>query len=221
MPIRINLLAEAKVAEEMRRHDPVKRVIFLGALLVALMLVWSSSLLLESMLAKKGVTDRQTAIESRTNEYQHVLINQQKIGEVKQKLGALNKLTASRFLQGNLLNALQLARVENVRLTRLRVEQKYSYREATPPPGAKAAVAGSGTVTEKIVVSLDARDSSSNAGDQVNKMKDAVANQSYFKAALNKTNAVQLVTLSSPQLSPDGKPFVLFTLECDFPEVTR
>jgi hypothetical protein len=82
-------------------------------------------------------------------------------------------------------------------------------------------VAGSGTVTEKIVVSLDARDSSSNAGDQVNKMKDAVANQSYFKAALNKTNAVQLVTLSSPQLSPDGKPFVLFTLECDFPEVTR
>jgi hypothetical protein len=221
MPIRINLLAEAKAAEELRRHDPVKRVIFCGAFLVALMLVWSSSLLLESMLAKKGVTDRQTAIESRTNEYQHVLINQQKIGEVKQKLGALNKLTASRFLQGNLLNALQLARVENVRLTRLRVEQKYSYREATPPPGAKAAVAGSGTVTEKIVVSLDARDSSSNAGDQVNKMKDAVANQSYFKAALNKTNAVQLVTLSSPQLSPDGKPFVLFTLECDFPEVTR
>ena len=32
MPIRINLLAEAKAAEELRRHDPVKRVIFVGAL---------------------------------------------------------------------------------------------------------------------------------------------------------------------------------------------
>jgi hypothetical protein len=53
MPIRINLLAEAKAAEELRRHDPVKRVIFVGALAVALTLVWSSSLQLETMLAKK------------------------------------------------------------------------------------------------------------------------------------------------------------------------
>jgi len=39
MPIRINLLAEAKAAEELRRHDPVKRVIFGGALAVALVFV--------------------------------------------------------------------------------------------------------------------------------------------------------------------------------------
>ena len=50
-------------------------------------------------------------------------------------------------------------------------------------------------------------------------MKDAVANQPYFKAALNKTNGVQLVNLSAPQLSTDGKPFVPFTLQCNFPEV--
>ena len=50
MPIRINLLAEAKAAEELRRHDPVKRVIFVGALAVALTLVWSSSLQLQTML---------------------------------------------------------------------------------------------------------------------------------------------------------------------------
>ena len=62
MPIRINLLAEAKAAEELRRHDPVKRVIFFGAFLVALALVWSSSLQLERMLGKKAVTDRQTPV---------------------------------------------------------------------------------------------------------------------------------------------------------------
>jgi hypothetical protein len=223
MPIRINLLAEAKVAEELRRHDPVKRVIFCGAFLVALTLVWSSSLLLEGVLAKKAVTDRRTEIETRTNEYQHMVISQQKTIEVKQKLEAVQKWTDSRFLQGNLLNALQQAHVDGVRLTRLRVDQKYLYKEGTPPQNnANGVIPGRpGTVTEKIVVSLEARDSSANPGDQVNKMKDAMANQPYFKAALNKTNGVQLVNLSAPQLSSDGRPYVLFTLECNFPEVTR
>jgi hypothetical protein len=223
MPIRINLLAEAKAAEELRRHDPVKRVIFCGAFLVALTLVWSSSLLLESMLAKKAVTDRRTEIEARTNEYQHVLISQQKIAEVKQKLEAVKNLSNSRFLQGNLLNALQQAHVDGVRLTRLSVDQKYFNKEGTASKTNEFGVIPGrpGTVTEKIVVTLDARDSSASPGDQVNKMKDAVANQTYFKTALNKTNSVQLVNLSAPQVSPDGKSFVLFTLECDFPEVTR
>ena len=223
MPIRINLLAEAKVAEELRRHDPVKRVIFCGAFLVALTLVWSSSLLLEGVLAKKAVTDRRTEIETRTNEYQHMVISQQKTIEVKQKLEAVQKWTDSRFLQGNLLSALQQAHVDSVRLTRLRVDQKYLYKEGTlPQNNANGVIPGRpGTVTEKIVVSLEARDSSANPGDQVNKMKDAVANHPYFKAALNKTNGVQLVNLSAPQLSSDGRPYVLFTLECNFPEVTR
>jgi hypothetical protein len=223
MPIRINLLAEAKVAEELRRHDPVKRVIFCGAFLVALTLVWSSSLLLEGVLAKKAVTDRRTEIETRTNEYQHMVVSQQKTIEVKQKLEAVQKWTDSRFLQGNLLNVLQQAHVDGVRLMRLRVDQKYIYKEGTPPQNnAHGTTPGRpGTVTEKIVVSLEARDSSASPGDQVNKMKDAVANQPYFKAALNITNGVQLVSLSAPQLTSDGKPYVLFTLECNFPEVTR
>jgi hypothetical protein len=223
MPIRINLLAEAKAAEELRRHDPVKRVIYCGAFLVALALGWSSSLQLEAMLGKKAVTDRRTAIESRTNEYQHVMISQQKISEVKQKLEALKKFTNSRFLQGNLLNALQQIHVDNVRLTQLRVNQNYFPTTGTPAKTNNGVVtpARAGSVTEKIVVLLDARDSSINPGDQVNKMKDAVANQPYFKAALNKTNGVQLINLSAPELGPDGKPYVLFSLQCNFPEVSR
>jgi len=51
MPIRLNLLAEAQAIEEMRRHNPVKRAIWVGALLVCLMLVWSSSLQLKAMMA--------------------------------------------------------------------------------------------------------------------------------------------------------------------------
>jgi len=192
MPIRINLLAEAKAAEELRRHDPVKRVIFVGALAVALTLVWSSSLQLQTMLSKKEVSDRQTEIAARTNEFQHVLTDQKKITAAKEKLNALKKMTNSRFLEGNLLNALQKVTVDGVRLTRLKVDQDYFPAAGTPSQTNKNGVilGRPSTVTEKIVVWLDARDSSANPGDQVNKFKEAVASQSYFKATLNKTNGV-------------------------------
>jgi hypothetical protein len=222
MPIRINLLAEAKAAEELRRHDPVKRVIFVGALAVALTLVWSSSLQLQTMLSKKEVSDRQTEVAARTNEFQHVLTDQKKITAAKEKLKALKKMTNSRFLEGNLLNALQQVTVDGVRLMRLRVDQDYFPAAGTPSQTNKNGVilGRPSTVTEKIVVWLDARDSSANPGDQVNKFKEAVASQSYFKATLNKTNGVQLINLSAPQ-AVDGKTCVLFTLKCNFPEYVR
>ena len=222
MPIRINLLAEAKAAEELRRHDPVKRVIFVGALAVALTLVWSSSLQLETMLSKNAVSGRQMAIAERTNEFQHVLTDQKKITAAKEKLNALKKMTNSRFLEGNLLNALQQVTVDGVRLTRLKVDQDYFPAAGTPSQTNKNGVilGRPSTVTEKIVVWLDARDSSANPGDQVNKFKEAVASQSYFKATLNKTNGVQLINLSAPQ-AVDGKTCVLFTLKCNFPEYVR
>ena len=60
MPIRINLLAEAQIAEDLRRRDPVKRAIFVGALLVVLALVWSSSLQLEVVFAKNDLAQVQS-----------------------------------------------------------------------------------------------------------------------------------------------------------------
>jgi len=222
MPIRINLLAESQAAEESRRRDPVKRVIFAGALLVALMLVWSSSLQLEAMLAKKEVTDRLNQIQTQTNEFQRVQSDQKNLAVVKEKLEKLKQLENSRFLQGNLLNALQQINVDGVRLMRIRVSQNYDYTAGTKPHTDNGHVnpGRPGTVTEKTVVTLDARDASANPGDQVNRYKDAVAANAYFKSALSQTN-VQLTFLSPQQTAADGKPFVLFTLECNFPEVTR
>ena len=223
MPIRINLLAETLAAEDLRRRDPVKRVIFYGALLVALTLVWSSSLQLEVMLANKEVTDRQTEIQTRTNEFQRVLSDQKELTVIKDKLGLLKQMTDSRFLQGNLLNALQQINVDGVRLTKARVDQNYAFT-----PGARAQTSGNRVtparldmVRERIVVMLDARDSSANPGDQVKKFKAAIADEPYFKSVLKKTDGVQLIYTSGPQVNVDGKPYVLFTLECHFPETTR
>ena len=224
MPIRINLLAEAQAAEDLRRRDPIKRVIFWGVLVVALVLVWWSWLQLRVIVANKDLSQVEAEIQLHTNAYQVVLLSEKKITETKQNLAALQKLTSSRFLQGTLLEALQHAAVPGVQLMRLRVDQSYLASEATAASSDDTRISrgrSAGTVTEKIVVSLDARDYSSSPGDQVNKFKDAIAHQPYFLAVLDKTNGVRLTNLSPPQVGPDGKPSVLFTLECTYPDRTR
>ena len=223
MPININLLAEAQIAEDLRRRDPVKRAIFVGALLVALALVWSSSLQLEAMIAKEDLAQVQIEMAGRTNAWQNVLDNQKKFFEAKAKLAALQKLSEARFLQGSFLNALQKLNLNGVQLTRIRVDQSCFSDPGTPNQQSNGHVimGRPATATEKIVLSLDARDSSANPGDQVGKFKEALAGQSYFKTILSKTNGVQLTSLSAPQIGLDSRPYVLFTVECDLPERHR
>jgi hypothetical protein len=223
MPIRINLLAEAQAAEDLRRRDPIKRVIFGAVLVMALMLVWWSWLQLRVMVANQHLSQVQAEIQLHTNAYQVVLVGQRKITEAKQNLAALQKLTSSRFLQGNLLEALQHATVSGVQLMRLRVDQNYVATQASASVTNDTVVIPGrpGTVTESIVVSLDARDFSGGLGDQVNKFKAIIGQQPYFRSALDKTNGVLLTNLSPPQVGPDGKPSVMFTVQCKYPEVTR
>ena len=220
MPIRINLLAEAQAAEEMRRRDPVKRAIYVAVFLLVLALAWCSSLFLQSMVIKNSFTRVQEEIQSHTNDYNTVSASLKRITDARQKLEALEKLSASRFLQGNLLNALQQSMVPNVQLTRLRVDQGYLYAEGTPTKtnGTHVIMGKAPVATEKITVALDARDTSTNPGDQVNKFKESVAKQAYFKLVLDRTNGIRLSNLSAPQNGIDGKLCVLFTLECRYPD---
>lgn len=157
-------------------------------------------------------------IETHTNDYAHVMDNTKKIADVQRKLGALKQLNAERFLQGNLLNALQQTYVPNVMLIHMRVDQTYSQTEAQAPktnnfgvvPGRPA------MVTEHVIVNMDARDYSPNPGDQVNHYKDALQQQDYFKTVLNPANGVRLSALTPVQTEKEGKPFVTFSLECRF-----
>jgi hypothetical protein len=163
-------------------------------------------------------------IDSKTNAYQHVVADQNKIATIQKKLAALQKLQAARFLQGNLLDALQHATVDGVQLTRLRVDQAClltAGSEAKVTVGAYKTAATPASVREKIIVHLDARDFSANPGDQVNKFKAAIAKRSYFQAVLEKTNGVQLANPPSAPMTDNGKTYVTFTLDCRYPEVIR
>jgi hypothetical protein len=223
MPIRINLLAEALAEEDLRRRDPVKRSIYIGVFLVVLSLVWFSSKWLEFIIQKKTLSSLQAEIVTRTNEFAQVKLNIKRIDDGQKRLDALDNLSNARFLQGNFLNGLQQIYVPNVVLTRLRLDQTYTIKEGTQPKVNNfGTVAGQpGTSTERIVLTIDAKDFSPNPGDQVNRFKDSFFKQTFFKANLE-TNGIKLASApSAPQAGSDAKYFVLFTLECRFPDKQR
>lgn len=225
MPIRINLLAEAHALEDMRRRDPVKRTIWVGAILVLLMLAYSTKLQLNTMLRRAEVSRIEGQISTRTNEFKQVMSNQRALADCELRLKSLNQLACSRLLYGTLLSGLQQATVEDVQLVRCRAEQNYAFIEAVKPKtntDNRISLGRPATVTERILLTLEGRDFAPNPGDQVNRFKQAVAEAPYFQNTLGKTNEVRLTSLTPPNPGgPGGKAFVMFTVECRFPEKTR
>jgi hypothetical protein len=223
MAIHINLLAEAQAIEELRRRDPVKRAIWVGVGLVIVLLAWSSSLQLKAMIARGELSRVAGQLGTRTNEFQQVLANQRRLVETNRRLSLLQEMATNRVLHGTLLDALQQTTLDDVQLMRLKTDEIFIYNEEIKTktnandhiiPGRPA------SVTERVVVTLEARDNGANPGDQVNKFKQAVSQSPYFLSKLGKNSEVRLANLSPPQ-TIDGKTSVLFTLECRYPEKIR
>jgi len=223
MPIRINLLAEAQTLEDLRRRDPVKRSVWIAVFLLCAMLAWWSSLWAKDIWARIELRHLEKQLAARTNEFQVVLQNQQKLTDIVGKLEGLQEMATNRLLYGTLLNALQQTTIDDVQLNRLRTEQAYAYNDevkGTTNTAGRVIPGKPASVTERIVVTLEARDSGANPGDQVNKFKRAVSESPYFQATLGSTNEVRLTSLSPPMFM-DGKPCIQFNLECRYPEKTR
>lgn len=224
MPIRINLLAEQQLAEEMRRRDPVKRAVLVGLLLVVLMLAWASWLQVSIQRKKHELRRLQAMINAQTNLYQQVLAQQRKLADAQHKLSALHQLATNRFLWANVLNALQQTIIEDVQLLEFRGEQTYRYTEATKPTvvSGKTVPGKPATATEQVVITLRAKDTGPGEGDNILKYMETLANFPYFQQLLGKTAKFQLVSRDPPQEDPEtGRTAVRFTLECRLPERTR
>jgi len=224
MPIRLNLLAEAQAAEEQRRRDPVKRAMWIAALLIALMLGWASSLQLKALIKSQELGRIAAKMNACTNDYRKVVDGQRKIADINRRLISLHSLATNRFLNGNLMNALQETVMDDIHLSLVRVEQNYTLIEgAKAKTNADKVIPGKpASSTERIVVTLEGTDASSSPGDQVTKFKELVGSHSYFQTALGRTNQVSLKSLSAPQIDPaTGRAVVLFSLESRLPPKTR
>ncbi|HZV33379.1 MAG TPA: hypothetical protein VFB72_02290 [Verrucomicrobiae bacterium] len=226
MPIRINLLAEAQAAEELRRRDPVKRAIWGAAAAIVVVLVWISSLQVTIWADSSRLGNLQASLNSRTNQYTQILQNKDLLLNVDNKLDALNHLAADRFLQATLLDAPMHATVDGIQLVRLRTEQSYESGPAAPAVvehGKTIVPARPGSAIQRVKLILDARDNSANpGGEQITKFKETLAHTPYFRAQGISTNNILLKNLSPPQVDNDsGKTYILFSLECQYPDHGR
>ena len=226
MPIRINLLAEAHAAEELRRKDPVKRGIYASVFIVSCVLIWVVTLQLKIIAAKHELSSLETQWKSIYKDYQVAVDKRRRSLEVEQKLAALQALTTNRFLWGNALNAFQqtLNGVDDVQVVRFKTEQVFHLQEEIKPrTNSTSVIPGKpASSTEKVTITVEALDFSSPPGNHVNRYKEAISAVDYFQRSLQRTNGVLLTTLSPPQTAPSRPhPFVNFTLQCYYPEKAR
>src|SRR2546428_85645 len=231
MPIRINLLAEQLAADELRRRDPVKRATWVGGFLVGVMAVWSGYLQVKLMAATSEANRYETEWRKLEAAYKKVSVNMEAAAEAERKWAALQTLATNRFLWANPLNALQfvMVTVDEVQITALKTAQSYAITEAVKPSTNAVGVVSRGkpgTSREKIMFTLDGRDTSKEAEDPskrstagVFKLQEAINNYPYFKT--NQVRA-QLITRSPYQLDPNNptRRSSTFTLGCEFPEIT-
>jgi hypothetical protein len=222
MPIRINLLAEAQAAEEMRRKDPVKRAIWIGGFVVFLTLLAALTLQLKISRVRSDIARLSTswaAIESKVkqvDEHRHATRT------LESKLSALDQFATNRVLWASALNAFQETTVDKVQMVHLRTEQTFTVNEGTKPRTNDTTVIPGkpGSVTEHIVVMIDGRDYSPRQADQVPQFKSALTKSPYFAATLHKTNKIQLTSLSAPQRDGE-RAFVGFGLQLFFEDKER
>jgi len=223
MAIHINLLAESQALEEMRRRDPVKRAIWIGAILGAFVLAWSGYLQTKAMVARAEVTRLEAQARAHEAAYKQIREHEKKLEDANHKLKSLQQLATYRFLQGTVLEALQHTTVDDVQLVHFKTVNDYDsiaeVKAKTNTTTGYVTPAKPPMVTERITVTLDGKDNS--GGEQVIKFKEAIGDCSYFQSVLGKTNEVRLTNIQPPQGGTDGKTFRLFSLECRYPERTR
>jgi hypothetical protein len=221
MPIRINFLAEQQAAEDLKRRDPVKRVVWITGVLVGALVMWSALLQVRLMAASSAVKDAESRFAQIRAQYQLVRTNHLIASDAESKLTALNQLAAERFLWAVPLHTLQYTVVDDIELTQIRGAQTYTLSEGTPAvTNSTGVVPGKpASARERIILRIEGRDYSTNPVANIRLYQEALTNQAYFRTAFSKA---ELAGLSPVQMEPEAsRPFVTFTIECQYPDRVR
>lgn len=126
MPIRINLLADQQAAEELRRRDPIKRAVFGGCALLVLIIAWIVTTQMQVWAARHELNQENTRVAKVEGPAKAIKNKQVAALDAEGRLKALERYGDSRFFWGTFLDALQHAAVDNVRITEVHAEQKYT-----------------------------------------------------------------------------------------------
>jgi hypothetical protein len=219
MPIRINLLAEAQAAAEMRRKDPVKRGIWIGSFLVCVVMMWIGNLEWKIILERHDYNSIEADWKTNMTKYSTVTNEKARILEVDLKLAQLDALATNRFLWAPVLNALQKTMVDNVQFTRLSGDQTYIKED-----GRDVVIGGNhhyvpGATIEKVSLSIAAKDLKPSE-ESYDKYKKSLSTFDFFAKHLQGQGFIMDGILGQLTVDPvdPNKQFVTFTLAAQFPE---
>lgn len=222
MPIRINLLAEEQYLAEMRRRDPVKRAAWLGGFFVVLMLGWWGWLFYGKHHTKQVMAGYEASfksIEAKNKDTGDLI---KRTAEIERNIHSLNRMATNRVLWSSCMNALQECTLDQIQVTRVRVEQSYNVQPAVvnkaEPRKSKPA-----SSTERIVLVITARDYGRTEDESSIKFKDKLLGHAWFKQYLAKENPISFKGFTNPTPDKDdpSRVFVTFTMECAFTERVR
>jgi hypothetical protein len=223
MPIRINLLAEAQAAAELRRKNPVKRGIWIGSFLVCVVVLWVAKLQLDIFWVSRDYKATEGEWKSKMTKYSAVTNAQVKIGEVERKLAQLDYLSTNRFLWAPVLNALQKTMVDQVQVTRLRGDQVCVKEDGRDIGSGSSRRHIPGAMVEKVSLSIEAKDLKPNEQNYT-KFKESLCTFDFFATRLRRRDGFVMDGILGP-LTVDpvdpNKQFVTFTLASHFPEARR
>ena len=221
MPIRINLLAEEQYLAEMRRRDPVKRAAWLGGFFFCLMLAWWGWLLFSSHNAKSALARDEASFQRIEKASKETGDQIKKAGDIEKNIHSLNRMVTNRVLLSACMNALQECVLDQIQVTRVRVDQSYNVVPAVlSKERGKGKLASS---TERIVLVIVARDYGRSEDEGSTKFKDRIQAHPWFKQYLAKENPISFKGFTNPTPDKDdpSRVFVSFTMECAFAEQVR
>ena len=196
-----------------------------AALLIGIVFSYVAFLQIRLIRAGQELEAREADWQKIAKSHEGLTQKLSQIKEVEGRLASLQQLAGSRFLWANALNALQKVSIANVNLTGFRVDQLYKYTEATKSRvvGKARVPATPATSTEKIVLTLTAKDYGNPTDQNYSKFKDQLAALPFFKTQLPDANSIKFKRFSQPTVDKDdlSRSYVSFPLECSFPEKTR
>ena len=214
--IDINLLVDEIEAAELRRHDPVRWTIRVGAAAALLLLVWAGWLALLMALAGAHLSKAQAEWRSLEKPHKEALAVFKKVGEIERIVLPLEQHATNRFLGALPLNELQLAMVDDIQVVGLKMEQNLVHVDAVKASqGVRAEPA---QTKEQIFLTITAKNFANNQAED--KFIEQLLSLPYFKNTLRKKEPVLLKNRLLRQVDPldPTKTFTLFTIDCVYPE---
>jgi hypothetical protein len=220
MPIRINLLAEAQAAAEMRRKDPVKRGIWIAGFLVCVVILWIAKLQLDISYEKRNYSNVEADWKSKMSKYSTVTNEQVRTGEVDGKLAELDMLHTNRFLWAPVFDALQKTMVDQVQVTKLIGAQSFVKEDGHDIGSGNTRKHVPGAMVLKVGLNVEAEDLKP-SDENYNKFKESLGTFDFFATRLKRRDGFVMDGVLGPLTADPVDPnrqFRSFTLASHFPE---